>query len=180
MRRIVLVLVATATASAQPAEVTAKSHYTRGKQLSEARDYTHAYDEFSAGYELTHRAPFLFDMAECERALHDPTRARELYQRYLTESPNGDLAPTARTRLAELGGAPVVPVMPAPLPVLAMPLPQQAALHVTLRPIESPSLIHRPAFWIGVGATLLAGSVAIYAVTRHGEPACMPPGCVPL
>ncbi len=186
---ITVVLAATAPIYAQPIvgdpDAAAKLHYERGKQLTNAKDFAHAYDEFAAGYELTHRAPFLFNMGECQRVLGNAGRARELYHSYLVASPQGELAAAARTRMSELGGAPVVATQP-PAPVV-IPPPAVVAEHVMLTPPPqisvdrvptSTPLWHRTPFWIGVGATLVAGSVAIYAVTRHSATTCQPPSCV--
>jgi tetratricopeptide (TPR) repeat protein len=182
---VVVLLAATLTVNAQPPsdESVARLHFERGKQLVNAKDFAHAYDEFAAGYELTHRAPFLFNMGECERALGDAARARELYVRYLTTSPDGDLAGAARARLSDLGGVPpprapaeTAPIVVIPSPKIVAEQQPPAAPPIAIERRPAP-LWHRTSFWIVVGAALVGGSVAVYAATRH-EDRCTPPTCV--
>jgi hypothetical protein len=85
----------------------AKLAFERGQTLYKDGRYAEARAEFSAGYELSHRAQFLFNMAECSRLNSEPTLARQQYERYLSEAPGGDLATLARQRLAALPPAPV-------------------------------------------------------------------------
>ena len=183
----ICLLVLCAPLAAQPsANDEARRHFERGKQLTSAKDFAHAYDEFAAGYDLTQLPPFLFNMAECERVLHDAPRARELYQRYLAASPQGDLANAARSRLAELGPPPAAPPVVEMPPPVVIPSPKVVAEQLPPPPSPPPfmvehhtstPLLRRTSFWIAAGATLVAGSVAIYVVTRHGD-TCKPPSCV--
>ena len=162
----------------------ARQHFERGKQLASAKDFVHAYLEFAAGYELGHRAPFLFNMAECARVMGDAPRARELYTQYIAASPQGDLAVAARARVIELGGAVPAASPPAP-PAISRDVarsiapPPSAVVQgpVAIEP-ASPPLWHRASFWIGVGAVLVAGSAAIYIESRRGGSTCTPPACV--
>ena len=189
---------------AQPAptdEVAAKQHYARGKQLVAAKDFARAYDEFSAGYAASHRAPFLFNMAECMRVVGNQARARELYTRYLEASPNGDLAAAARIHVTELGGvvpepapAPAPPSTPPAPPAPVLPPPQDVAAHIVepaaaAWPPPMPELVvahdaprpfwRRPPFWIGVGIAVAGAAVGTYLVLHHHD-SCSPPGCVEL
>jgi len=50
------------------ADASAREHFQRGQKLSAAGDYAAAYREFAAGYALTERPLFLFNMAEAARA----------------------------------------------------------------------------------------------------------------
>jgi hypothetical protein len=174
--------------SADSDEIVAKQHFVRGKQLAAAKDFSHAYDEFAAGYVVSHRAQFLFNMAECMRVLGDAPRARDLYTRYLAASPDGDLSAAARARVTELGGAapeptPIeqkAPIVPPPTDVAAQHVvaEPQPAVAIDREPPSRP-LWHRAPFWIGVGLALVGGAVGAYYLTRHHD-SCMPPGCVDL
>jgi hypothetical protein len=190
------------------AELVARDHYVRAKQLVTDNKLGEAYVEFEAGYKASGRAQFLFNMAECERALGATERARELYQRYLAASPNGELAAAAHVRLSELpAAAPQAPspgvaiqsvaapkTEPAPAPVAATPArttvvippPSVAAEAVPLATtvaipeLPPPSHPHHTALWVGIAAgaaAVIAGSVVIYAASRH-SPMCTPPACV--
>src|SRR5262245_64281687 len=107
-RSLLIVALALRAAHADPAtDQLAKQRYEHAKQLVAARQFAAAFDEFSAGYDLSNRPQFLFNMGECKRALGDAPAARQLYQRYLLASPHGDLADTARARLSELGQPPL-------------------------------------------------------------------------
>jgi hypothetical protein len=92
---------APAKASAD-AEASAREHFQRGQRLSTRGDYAAAYREFAAGYALTERPLFLFNMAEAARASGDIAKARDNYQRFVQVDPNNALAATAQARLAAL------------------------------------------------------------------------------
>ena len=80
MRVFALLLASVATVSAARADPAAdraaREHNDRGKQLVDRRAFADAFDEFSAGYDASGRPQFLFNMAECQRALGKP-HARE-------------------------------------------------------------------------------------------------------
>jgi hypothetical protein len=168
-------------------EVVAKQHFTRGKQLAASRDFAHAYDEFAAGYVVSHRAQFLFNMAECMRVLGDAARARDLYSQYLAANPDGELATAARTHVTELGGVAPEPQQPPAAP--SIPAPAQAAeQHVAVTepaPIaiarDEPShpILHSVPFWVGVGVVIVGGAVGAYVLFHHHD-SCSPPACVDL
>jgi hypothetical protein len=167
-------------------EIIAKQHFARGKQLAAAKDFAHAYDEFAAGFVVSHRAQFLFNMAECMRVLGDAPRARDLYTRYLTASPDGELATAARAHVAELGGvapepppiAQPTPTIPPPSEVAARQATEPPAVAIDREPPSRP-IWHRAPFWIGVGLVVAGGVIGAYALTRHHD-TCTPPSCVEL
>lgn len=105
----------------------ARGHYERGQSLAQSGRWREAYVEFQAGFELSERPAFLFNMAECVRQTGDAARARDLYARYLAADPNGPLAEQARARVQELG--------PAPTPVVTAPPPTTPAPVETTRPV---------------------------------------------
>jgi hypothetical protein len=180
------------TSASAETEKRGRGHFSHGKQLAKQGKYAAALVEYSKGYELTGRPLFLFNMAECARALGDKTQARELYERYLAADASGAFTAAARARLAELG-----PPSPAPAPQAApastaseppptaiaapsevaasRPLPEPVA--VTPAPTMRRSSLRRNAVLVGLGVAVVAGSVALYASTRG--PSCGE-GCIDL
>ncbi len=170
-----------------PAEATAaRAHFEKGVTLVDQRRYPEALAEFSAGYELSGRPLFLFNMGECARLGARPDAARSYYQRYLAAEPTGGFATTARSRLAELGTAaaddptptdpPPTPRLPTPAeaararqPIVAGPVVLGAA-----RPDPMPTSGRRWRWPIlaGVGAAVVAGGVTAYVLTRDDGVDC--------
>jgi tetratricopeptide (TPR) repeat protein len=190
MKRASVLLVAVALAgpaSADPApggkrapasaEASGKAHFQRGQKLSAAGDYEAAYREFAAGYALTERPLFLFNMAEAARAAGDPVRARDNYQAFLQADPDNQLAATARARLAELAPPPPPVKPPPPVPLAppssvepadaaaGPPPPLTAPAHAEARPIYK-----KWPFWAVVAGGVVAGGVVVYAATRDRSP----------
>jgi len=176
--------------SAKEKEKRGKALYERGKELANKGRYTEALVELTKGYELTGRPLFLFNMAECARALKDTVQARELYERYLAAEANGPFANAARTRLVELAppAEPVAPPPAEPAPAVVIPPPSQAAASIErsdpqpapLRdrvPPKSESHLGRNLLIAGIAVALVAGSVAVYVATRPQECGT---GCVDL
>jgi tetratricopeptide (TPR) repeat protein len=102
-----------AAAQESKADVHARRAFKKGKSLFQAGRHLEALAQFSAGYELSRRPLFLFNMGECARKLGEPDRARSYYERYIAEDPSGPLVVVAKQRLAELGPSPA-PAQPPP------------------------------------------------------------------
>lgn len=116
-----------APSSAAPANIDAqaKQHFQAGEKLTNEGQYLKAFDEFSAGYILSSRPLFLFNMAECARLSGDLAKARDHYNWYLAKDPNGKLAPKASERLAEIArilSTPAALAPAAPAPVVVAPV----------------------------------------------------------
>ena len=79
-----------------------KLHYDAGRRLFEQGAYAKALAEFTAGYELTGRAPFLLNMAQCHRRLGDLEKARDVLEEFVTLQPSSPLAHKVRGFIAEL------------------------------------------------------------------------------
>jgi tetratricopeptide (TPR) repeat protein len=123
----------TRAASVASQQARARAYFEQGKKLSAAGRHAEALVEFSLGYELSKRPAFLFNMAECARAIGDSVRARSLYERYLNEAPKGDLSDLAKKRLQGLAPAPAPEVPAEARPARAevrlapVPVPQPVA-----------------------------------------------------
>jgi len=108
----------------------ARTSWREGQTLFNAGRYKEAMAEFAEGYALSHRAAFLFNMAECARLLDDRPLAHRLYLRYLTYHPQSQGRDKAKQRCVELGVGPctVAPAKPKRVPspaaqALAAPAP---------------------------------------------------------
>jgi hypothetical protein len=177
-----LSLVSFSTAHAQ-ARDPAREHYEAGQAHVFAGRYNEAYAAFSAGFEVSGRAGFLFNMAECALHAGDPDRARLDYARYLAQAPSGAISETARVRLSELGPAPAVeraPAVPTPAAVAANVL----RLEADRAPVPPAREIwEEEAFWIVAGTVLALaiGGAITGGVLASGTsgPACSA-GCAAL
>jgi hypothetical protein len=117
------------TKATADAEASARDHFQRGQRLSAAGDYASAYKEFAAGYALTERPLFLFNMAEAARANGEPGKARDNYLLFLHADPSNALAATAQARIAEIDRAAAPPSSPPPPPsVTAAPAKRDPVL----------------------------------------------------
>jgi Tetratricopeptide repeat len=114
--------------ASRDAEASAREHFQRGQRLSARGDYAGAYREFAAGYALTERPLFLFNMAEAARASGDLAKARENYLQFLRLDPKSALAATAQGRIAEIDRAAST----------ATPPPSQGASGTTAAPAPAP------------------------------------------
>jgi tetratricopeptide (TPR) repeat protein len=70
-------------ASAKTQLAAAKQAWTRGARFYAQKAYDQALEHFSAGYKLSQKAGFLFNMAECHKQLGAKDKARALFDRYL-------------------------------------------------------------------------------------------------
>jgi hypothetical protein len=123
MKTLFVLAILAATAHAQSAgdQARAKRQLDLGqRQVADGR-YAEALSHFEAGYQASPRPLFLFKIAECARSLGDVVRARESYERYLREDPQGALAAKAQARLVELG----IPAPPEPQPSASPPPPDK-------------------------------------------------------
>lgn len=180
-------------------EKAARAYFDKGQRLFGERKYLEALAAFSAGYELSHRPAFLFNMGECARLAGETPRARELYRRYLAEDPYGKFVPTARERLAETPDkpndhtndkpkptreTPPIPIVTTPAPVATPRAAVPTKLSPTARPlvvaplvapnVTTAAAVERPLwrkwpFWAGIGAVVIGGTVATILATSSGN-----------
>jgi len=185
MRRAMLLLLAAllavGPAGAQPVgtDAQARTHFKNGRAHYQRGQYAQALAEFQAGFDLSGRPVFLFNMGECARLAGDTGQARALYRRYLEAAPAGELAASARARLEALGPEPIPPPTAPPPPIIETQLPAPAPQPPP--PVLIAPVVDRPAtgqrrplyrrwpFWAIVGGIVVGGSLAAYALTRSGD-----------
>ncbi len=186
-------LLSSGIATAQQADTAAqaRTHFQAGQSLVAERHFDEAYREFEAGYALSNRALFLFNMAECARESGRTSQARTDYARYLEADPNGSQAEVARERLAILGPEPVAPSV-TPEPVAATVATPEEAAGSTLSAPEAAFRVSEAdtgetqreiwedwPFWTVIGGVLVAGAIAgtVAGVMVSNNPSCEM-GCV--
>lgn len=149
-----MVAVVTATTPVAAQSDRAREHFTAGSSLVEQGLFDDAYAEFAAGYGLSQRPLFLFNMGECARQAGRTETARRDYERYLAVDPDGSMADVARGRLEEL---PVVePEVIAPENVASALPPEETQEPIVVVPNRRPRRIA-----IGVSAAVVAVIVAL-------------------
>jgi tetratricopeptide (TPR) repeat protein len=168
-------------AAAQPkdkkAEASGRAHFQRGQKLSASGDYVAAYREFAAGYAMTERPLFLFNMGEAARASGDIDKARESYRAFLKADPENALAVTAQQRLDDIDRAspvapppPVVPIAPPVTPPVRSPIETAPPPLATVeRAPEGRPVWKKWPFWAVVVGGAIAGGAIVYTVSRDGE-----------
>jgi hypothetical protein len=98
-------------ARADEATDTARAHYETGLQLFYAREHAQALIEFQRAHEVKPRPATLFMMAQCEYLLGQLRQAREHYEAYLSESPNGEFVEVAKDRITSINRRPATLVI---------------------------------------------------------------------
>lgn len=98
-------------ARADEATDTARAHYETGLQLFYAREHAQALIEFQRAHEVKPRPATLFMMAQCEYLLGQLRQAREHYDAYLAESPNGEFVEVAKDRITSINRRPATLVI---------------------------------------------------------------------
>lgn len=102
-------------------EARARELFELGTKAFDESRYDKAEAAFSEAYELSHRAGFLWNMAQCARLRGDDSRALELYREYLAKSPKGSERAEAQQWVERLeaqsaqpaaSGASTAPVQP--------------------------------------------------------------------
>jgi hypothetical protein len=174
-------------AQAAPAdpEVTARQDFAAGR-------YQEAIEIYAQLYAEKPHPTYLRNIGRCYQALGDPDRALAAFREYLRRLP--DLAPDKKAEIdayiAEMEAlkakraaeaephpaAPKAPEAPAAQPVVPTPSEAAAASEASSPPEslvtqpeeQSPSLVHRPLFWVAVGAVVVA-AVAVTLVATVGR-----------
>ena len=119
-----------------------QTYWREGRRLFAAGRYAEAQAQFAQGYALSHRAAFLFNMAECARLVKDAPQARGLYLRYVKEHPKGTRREDALSRCKALAVGPCDVEHAPPYPGHAPPekaTPTSAPVSPVARAEESPA-----------------------------------------
>jgi len=92
--KVLLVLAVLCGASqmaiADESESQARMHYAAGKVLYNLGNYNDALRELLVGYSLIPKPQFLLNIGQCYRRLDDPLKAKEMYVKYLQDTPPDD------------------------------------------------------------------------------------------
>jgi tetratricopeptide (TPR) repeat protein len=150
---------------AQTTDREARDHFRRGKEAYAAQRFDEAYREFEAGYRLSHRPLFLFNMGHARRRGGDPAEARALFRRFLELQPDSPHRAEVEAILHEL--EPPAPPSPAPSkpepPALSLPPPPQSVVAVPPRTsAEPPPSPRRWWLWAGAGGAVVAGVLVAF------------------
>jgi hypothetical protein len=176
MRLVILAMSMWAGVAA--AEPTAKDLYDSGLRHYNLTEYDAALADFKKAYQLSGRPELLYNLAQCYRAMGDPTKAQAQYRAYLREKPDAanraeveklilamDTAIKAQKQPPTEASPPVTPTpAPAPPPVAA-PGPEPSVAPAAVTATAPPPAEHRPVykkgwFWgvmAGVAAVVVAG-----------------------
>ena len=159
--RLVVVLscfVAVGARAGETEDAVGKMHFDAGDRAYKEGRYQKALAEFRAGYELTHRPPFLINIAQSYKKLNDLQKAREFYKTYLYLEPNSPLVPKVQKWLVEIdqeigSAAPTPSASPAPSPSPGPTVtPESPPVANTTAPPMKPAK-RRVVTWVGVGLT---------------------------
>jgi tetratricopeptide (TPR) repeat protein len=103
---LVVFMVATLAAPVAHAgelESQARTHYSAGKALYDLGNYSDALRELLAGYSLVPKPQFLLNLGQCYRRLDQPTKAKEMYEKYIaTGNPDDETKEQLRRIIGEL------------------------------------------------------------------------------
>jgi len=151
--KCLLLTIALAIAAPTPVEAArrsasseARKYFKTGAKHFVKKRYQAALAAFSAGYELTKKPAFLFNMGECARLLGDHDRAVEFYRQFLQRDQKSKRRAEAQRWIQTLA-PPVVAATPPPEPeppagLLPPSEPELAPLPTVAAapPVEAPAL----------------------------------------
>jgi tetratricopeptide (TPR) repeat protein len=133
----------------------ARAHFQAGEALYRIGEYVEAVREFEIGYALSRNPRFLLDVAQAQRKLKRPEKAREAFRKFLEDAPADDPdRATARTLLAELD-AELRPPPPAPATTAAPAIVSAPAVTAAPPPRKRRAWIAA----VVVGGAVVVGSV---------------------
>jgi tetratricopeptide (TPR) repeat protein len=138
----------------------ADRHAMLGERLLARGQAQEAIAEFRRAYELRAEPRYLFDIAEGYRQLGLRDQALFFYQRYLSAAPDASDRDEVEEQIAALER----PAKPAPRAIAP-----SLAHDVVIVPVSAPRPIwKRWWFWTAVGAAVVGGTVAAFAVGSRG------------
>lgn len=154
------------TAEAQSSEEIARERFAAGQQLMDEGEYMDAYAEFAAGYGLTNRPLFLYNMGQAARLGRQREDAIRDYRRYLEAAPEGRAADEARSWLRLLGAEEEATETESEQEATQAPTPEEtaaAAMETEQQPANPPppsetedSGGSRLGLWLGVAGGIVA------------------------
>ncbi len=119
-------------------EERARAHFEAGRVRYNLGDYPAAVREFADGYRLVPRPQFLVNLGQAYRRLGQLERAREMYNRFLADTPAGDRSrPQVKVLIAEIERELARTVPPPPSEKLPPePAPDEAPPPVVAAPVQ--------------------------------------------
>ncbi len=166
----------------------AKEAWRQGQSLFNRGDYIGAREQFTKGYELTHKSGFLFNIASCENLLGNKEQAKYRYMEYLRKFPRGKFKDEVEKQCQSLGlgdcekkaAAPIKPNRGKEI-LASKPISdvQSAKGHQTDRLLIERKATHESesskpfykhwGFYAGVGAAIIAGTVTAVVLATRGS-----------
>ena len=116
-------LIAAAPARGSPPSE-ARAAFARGAELQRAERFQDAIDAYRVGHAITPRPEFLFNIAQCERALGNKDGAIKAYRNYLRAAPDAANASNVEVIIIQL--AQELAMQPASAPPAVSPVPSLA------------------------------------------------------
>jgi tetratricopeptide (TPR) repeat protein len=151
----------------------ARAHFQAGEALYKIGEYTEALREFEIGYALSRNSRFLLDVAQAQRKLKRPEKARDAFRKFLTEAPADDPdRATARSLLAEVD-AELSAAPPSPPPTTSTPPPTKSTPEPAIVAARAAPPPRKRRGWIAavvVGGALVVGSVLAIGLVYGTSP----------
>ena len=165
----------------------ARGHYDRGLKAYDLEHYPEAIAEFEAAYYAKPDPALLFNLAQAHRLNGDLRKAISFYKTYLRKLPQSTNRGEVEARIASLGAqlqeeqanatavdrtrSSTSPPVPSAAPSSHAPSREdQLALNSGSRDAEGKPPIHKQWwFWTGLGAAVIGGTVAIWALNNGNE-----------
>jgi tetratricopeptide (TPR) repeat protein len=146
-----LVLVTASPARADDDKAVAREAYQKGSRYYDLRQYAEALDAFKRAYLNYEEPAFLFNIAQCHRALGHRDEALQFYRSYLRKLPNAPNRDEVRRIIATLEATPapkpepvVTPPPPKPEPVVKPPPPKLTPAPVVVTPATETTIARKP------------------------------------
>lgn len=176
MWAMLLLLSLIGVAAADEGREKARALYESGTAHYNLAEYKEALEDFKGAYRNFREPTFLFNIAQCERQLHDYAAAAAHYRAYRRETPEAPNRPEVDQLISEMDRqaaaqpAPEPPTAPVLTPAPA-PEPVPTTSVVTASPPPKQPLTHKAWFWATVGGAVVVvgGAVALGVVfgTQH-------------
>jgi tetratricopeptide (TPR) repeat protein len=184
---LVATLAATRAAAASPEkERESRAHFQSGEAHFKAGEFEEALAEYQAGYDAKPLPGFLVNIAQCQRRLGDLKTARATYQKFVLVAPDSPLVPQVRSMITEIenlladtdkskpANDDTDDAKPDSAKAAAAPEPEHAAPALvsagsSREPAPAPERSSRRWWlWGAIGAVVVGGAVAAYALSRGG------------